>query len=967
MKKILKQQWKWITIGILTFISFFTLVGFFVIPVFIKPLLVEKLSANLHRDVFVQGVKFNPYLLSLKINDLIIKDKDGEIFVSLDEFYINLQISSAFKRSLIAKKLQIKQPYIRIIRSGDTDFNFSDLMQRERKDITPMKFSLCQIKIIDGEIFVRDGVREIEHTLTNINTAIPFLSNLPEYAENEFVFNFMAVLNGSPVSFSGKSRPFIESRQTLLHVDVQELNIPRYAPYLPLNSNMDILSGRINLRTTVSYSQRTASISHPELILLQTFLTLDSVAMKHKKEKDEFLIIPELSIHNADVNMTNRKVNVKRILTKNGSLNLKRFSDGTFNFGDIISPAGQPEQPIQPQKPWFVNIKDLQLKEFSIQNEDLMAVNPAHITLDNINILARDLTTQKEKEGQISFSSRWNQSGTVTATGSIKLSPITAGLKVLVSGVDISPMQSYFIKNPNFVVTKANFHADGRLVLDYAEESKSTIRFQGESSLSDFMSVDRPSQHTFLMWKTFLFSDTDIRYNPTEIHITKAFLDDFAVNLLIHSDGTNDIKMLLAQETGEKDHVLEQEKETPEADKGPILPVKIDTIHFQGGQFSFVDQYINPNFKSELKDIELKISGFSTEETEPADISLTGKVEGIFPMEITGKMNILPEEKYADLNLVLSGYDLPPLTPYAGKYLGYTLEKGKLYLDSEYEISGNKLDGKNQIILDQLTLGDKIESPQATSLPVKFVTDFLKNREGRIKLDIPVSGDLQDPEFEFGKVIFNSMVNLVAKVASSPISVLGNIFGRGEELEFLEFDYGTSYIDEKDIQKLNDLIMALYDHPYLRLEIEGGADSEKDRRILKLCRFLDFIKKQKLRDMVRRGMPAVPLSKIKIHLDEYEKYLEKAYRAADFPKPRNIFRLVKDISVQRMEKLLMDHIEITDEELRSLAQERASRIRDYILKSGEIDPERIFIVEPKIYPPGKDEKVKNSRVQFALK
>ncbi len=963
----MKQQWEWFAIGILAFILIFTLVGFFVMPVFIKSMLVEKLSVNLHRDVFMQGVKFNPYLLSLKINDLLIKDKDGEIFVSLDELYINLQISSAFKRSLVAKRLLIKQPYIRIVRSGNTDFNFSDLMQRERKGGAPLKFSLREAKIIDGEIFVWDGIKEGEHTLTNINITVPFLSNLPEYTEDEFIFRFMAILNGSPISLAGKSRPFTESQRTMLHINAQELNIPRYLPYLPVKGDIDILSGLLNLRTTISYFQKTASISSPEFILLQTFLTLDSVAMKHKEEEDEFLIIPELSIHNADVNMTSRKVNVKKIFTKNGSLHLRRFANGTFNFGDIILPVGQPEQPIQPQKPWFANIKDLLLKEFSVQNGDLIAAKPMHITMDSINVQARDLTTQKGKEGWISFSSRWNQTGTITARGSVKLNPITAGLKVLVYGADISPLQSYFMRNPNFVITRANFHADGDLIVDYTKGNKSTIQFRGESSLSDFLAIDQPSQHTFLTWKTFLFSGVDIRYNPSKIYMAQGLLDDFAVNLLIHPDGTNDLKMLLTQEAGEKEQIPEQEEDVRESDGGIIPPVNIDTIHFQGGQVNFVDQYINPHFKSELRDIELKISGFSTEETEPADIFLTGKVEGIFPMEITGKMNILPEEKYADLNLVLSGYDLPPLTPYAGKYLGYTLEKGKLYLDSEYEMSGNKLDGKNQIILDQLTLGDKIESPQATSLPVKFVTDFLKNREGRIKLDIPVSGNLQDPEFKFGKVIFNSVVNLAAKAASSPISVLGNIFGRGEELEFLEFDYGTAYINEKDTKKLNDLIEALYERPYVRLEIEGGAASEKDRETLRLCRFLNLLKTQKLRDVVKSGRPAVPLREVKIHLNEYEEYLEKAYRAADFRKPRNIFGLVKDISVQRMEKLLMDHLEITDEELRSLAQERANRVRDYILSSGEIDPERIFIVEPKIYPPGEDEKVKNSRVQFALK
>ncbi len=839
MGKKLKQRWKWATLGILIGILIFTLTGFLAAPVFIKSIVIRKLSEGLQREVLIQGVKVNPYFPSLKIHNLVIKDNDGKTFVSFNELFIHVRLFSLLKRAFVFKKLYLKQPYIRVVRNGETRFDFSNLTSGKSKGTPLLRFSFHDAKIIDGKVFA--------------------------------------------------------------------------------------------------------------------------------EEKDAFLILPEVSVYDADINITRQEISVKKISTSNGSLRVRRSPDGTFNFHTIIPPAKQPEQPVRRQQPWQVTIKDFRIKEFTTQYEDLAMVNPVAITLDHINLHARGLTTQKGKKGRISFSSQWNKGGMVTAKGGIQLNPLITVLKTSAREVDISPLQPYGIKNQDLAITRANFHADGRLTLDYRKRRKSMMRFRGESSLSGFRSIDQPSQHDFLAWSTFLLSGADIRYNPTKIHAEGAFLDNFVANVLVHSDGTSDLQMLLTQGTDGDGQPLKQEAEAPESYKEFIPPIKIDTVSFQNGQVNFIDRYIDPHFKSELRDIRLKVSGLSTEEIKPAHIFLTGEIEGIFPLEITGKVNLLPEGTYANVNVVVRGYDLPFLTPYAGKYLGYTIEKGKLYLDLKYEVSENKLDGENQIVLDQFSLGEKVESPQATSLPVRFVTNFLKDREGKIKINLPVSGDVSDPHFGFGETIFRSIVNLVTKVAASPFAMLGNIFGGGGELNYLEFDHGTSWLDEKNMQKLNDLIVALYEHPYLRLEIEGGVDPENDREALALCRFIDLIKTQKLNDMVKRGGPAVPLREVKIHVDEYEKYLKKAYMAADFPKPRNIFGLVKDIPAQEMKKLLMYHIEITDDDLRSLAQARANVVRDYILKSEKLDPGRIFIIEPKIYPAGEDEKGKKSHVQFALR
>ena len=385
------------------------------------------------------------------------------------------------------------------------------------------------------------------------------------------------------------------------------------------------------------------------------------------------------------------------------------------------------------------------------------------------------------------------------------------------------------------------------------------------------------------------------------------------------------------------------------------------------GPSTFSDHYIKPNYSANFLEVGGRVSGLSSEETKMADVDLKGKLDNYAPLEISGKINPLSDDLYVDLKVDFKDMDLSPVTPYSGRYAGYTIEKGKLSLNLHYLIVKKKLDAQNRVFLDQFTLGDKVNSPDATKLPVKLAIALLKNRKGEIDLNLPVTGNLDDPKFSLGSVIIKIIVNLLAKAATSPFALLGAIFGGGEELSYLDFDYGSFALSEPGIKKLDTLIKALNDRPALKLEIEGHVDLEKDKEGLRQYLFNKKIKAQKLKEMVKSGMAAVSVDDVKIEKDEYSKYLKMAYKAEKFPKPRNIIGIAKDLPVPEMEKLMLTHIEVKDDDLRLLASQRALAVKDYILKSKQVEPERIFLVEPKTLQPEKKEKLRDSRVDFRLK
>ncbi len=211
------------------------------------------------------------------------------------------------------------------------------------------------------------------------------------------------------------------------------------------------------------------------------------------------------------------------------------------------------------------------------------------------------------------------------------------------------------------------------------------------------------------------------------------------------------------------------------------------------------------------------------------------------------------------------------------------------------------------------------------------------------------------------------VVNLLSKAATAPFALLGSLIGGGEELGYVEFDYGKAALGEENLKKIDVLTKALSDRPALKIDLEGYVDAEQDLEAMKKAAFDRKLKVQKLDDVVSGDKKTVKLEEVVIREAEYEKYLKKAYDAEKFPKPRNFIGLAKKLPVPEMEKLIYTHLEVKDDDLRLLAGQRAMNARDAILASGDVTADRIFIVESKYLAPPVKETLRKSRVDFHLK
>ena len=347
--------------------------------------------------------------------------------------------------------------------------------------------------------------------------------------------------------------------------------------------------------------------------------------------------------------------------------------------------------------------------------------------------------------------------------------------------------------------------------------------------------------------------------------------------------------------------------------------------------------------------------------TPPAELVLQGKLDENSPVDIGGTINPLTPVAFLDIKAKANGVELTHLSPYSGKYAGYPITSGQLNVDVHYQLDQRKLTADNHIFITQLTFGDRIEGPGVSHLPVKLAVALLKDADGNIDVNLPVSGSLDDPQFSMGGLIWHAIGNLLARAVTSPFRLLASIGGGSHpDLGYVEFAPGSSVLDAGAQTRLDQLVKLLQSKPSLTLDITGRIDPDMDESGLRKVMVDDLIHQAKADDDGKKEDPAT----LKLTPDEYEHYLEHVYKHTKFPKPKNMIGLTKSQPPEEMHQLLEANMPVDAAALKQLAEHRAQAVQAWL--KGKLDDKRMAMQPPKLDAKGIEDKGKTTRVDFGL-
>lgn len=406
-----------------------------------------------------------------------------------------------------------------------------------------------------------------------------------------------------------------------------------------------------------------------------------------------------------------------------------------------------------------------------------------------------------------------------------------------VERVTLAPFSPYLNRNTRLKLSKGEASVAGRAKFSTAAYTPEALRFEGNAAVRDLELIDETTQTPFAQWAELSSQDLKITQGADGLNIVLAdlLLDQPRGKLIIGEDGTVNLTQIgKLDASGTPTQAVKPAQAAPAPiDVEKQVRVKVDRLQVTGGDVEFADLSLRPQFGTRVSNLSGLIVGLSTEPSSRAEVSMEGKVDEFGLARLSGNLSPLGATEYTDLKAIFRNLEMKNLTPYSGKFAGRKIESGKLSLDLEYKIVARKLKGENQVIIDNLTLGERVDSKDATSLPLDLAIALLSDSKGVIDLGLPVQGSLDDPQFSFGGLVWKTIVNVLTKIATAPFRALGALLGgSGEEFESVIFEPGEARLLPPEREKLAKLAKALEQRPQLKLAIEGRFDKERDREAL---------------------------------------------------------------------------------------------------------------------------------------
>lgn len=658
-----------------------------------------------------------------------------------------------------------------------------------------------------------------------------------------------------------------------------------------------------------------------------------------------------------------------------------------------VTPSGTPGMPSAP--PPRIAVAELRCTQCAIAVTDQGVQPSSRIQLSQADLTVRQASTDLGHFMSFALNTRAQGKGQIRLSGEVRPQPLSLSGQLGITQLDLRAVQPYIEPHVNIALAGALANAQGRFNLNLPldnDVARLDARYQGQASLAEVRVQDSVNDADFLRWKLLSANGVDIAWKNQALNadLGRIALQDFYGRVIINPNGRLNLADIASRGAGQEARSLTTPQAAPgtatppmasdpttSAASGPIAPrpdtvaaapeaaasapppkLRWQHITLSKGRVDFTDNFVKPNYSARLTRIDGDISAVASSQPEPARVRISGAVDDGAPLEITGQLHPLGPRLYTDIQGSAKGIELTRLSPYAGRYAGYAIDKGTLSLTVHYKVDQGRLEAQNQIFLDQLTFGDKVDSPDATKLPVQLAISLLKNSRGEIDISLPVSGSLDDPQFSIGGIIWKVLTNLLTKAITAPFSLLAG--GGSDELGTVPFEPGSAELGEAARQRLDTLAAKLKDKPSLKLEATGRADASVDA---------EGLRERYVRNLMRAAKAKAtgqPLPEVRIADEERTQWLTAAYKAADIKKPRNLIGLAKSLPPSEMEALLKASAPSGDTALKVLADRRGDRVKAYL--ADKLPPERVLLTASRLGRQGlaDDDKASGARVQFAI-
>lgn len=556
------------------------------------------------------------------------------------------------------------------------------------------------------------------------------------------------------------------------------------------------------------------------------------------------------------------------------------------------------------------------------------------LSLSNFMITIDQLTNTKDIKNMLNLSFDTPTKGNLSLSSDIILTPFSADGDLKIEDLTIVPYKNYIKDFINLDIKSTDLNTTAAFKI-----TDNTQKIDADITLLDVSLYHEISKEQLLDFDTLDIKK--IHYTNDNLVIDEIILDTFITQFKINKDQTTNIDQLIVEnkKTIPVNEASEQEKEKKS------FQYYVKSLELKNGKALYSDHQLPLKFDTNIHTLRAKVEALSSK-NEETTIVLKGIVEKYGVASIKAKSILSNFKDKTDVTIDFENLDVRSFSPYSGKFIGQKIQDGKLWLKLNYKIKDSQLLSTNNIKLKNLTLGDDVESPEAMSLPVGLAIALLEDSDGLIDVDVPITGDMANPEFELSGVIWKTLGNIVTNIVTAPFSFLGSLLGLdSDELGKVDFHFASATINPPQKEKLDKLIGVLEQKEALVITLEPSYDEENDSRVLK---------QRKFRQMTKSDNRDETIQKLYIKKFGQEKY--------DI--------VSKDETIEDIITTLGDEIqstiEVSKNELESLAKQRVLNLQEYFV-TNKLTLDRIQIKNEIIENDSSSDEVFTLQLQLNIK
>ena len=903
--------------------------------------------------------------LNIVFEKLRIKPKNGfQDVLNINKAYINNAQIFPFSQKVQIEKVGIDGLALDVKRNTDAKIDWMQYIQTNFPQMQPSQKKQTQeptkpwdLKIKEvtleniGATFQDNHIKP--HVTTTLNTLNLYAQDITLEGSKPFHYEMNLKLNDTFLcqSTGEITHKNLQVRSSTL---CNGFEITHYNPYIDDIAKKSLQKYDIDLQKAM-FGFKVDLQLHKEnnttiaIDLNNTNLILSDLLIAKKSTHEKLIELKSIDLLGLNYTSLNNTVQLNEFAIHNLHLLPKRYKNNLLNISDLIvakkSTEKQTKQTNETStQPLRAQLKHFHLDDAKVSFQDQKLPKSTTTTLDKIQLNAYNIDIAKKTWLNYALSLRINKQGYIKSKGKIQHTPLKQKGDLNIEHISLKEITPYLQEKAFVSIDDGSFSLKAKTLYNVSQ-TKPDLQLNGSFLLQQLYVVDSRDKSSLVSLSDLALNKITFELFPNRLYVDEVDVGSFYLDVLVDKNKKLNFVKLLKDTNATKQNTQTATEIKKDNSKEKPFPLKIAKVKIKEGNMKFADLSIPIEFRTLIHNLHGDIYSISNMPGETTYVDLVGDVDKYGSTKLKGSLNGSNPKEFTDLDFYFKNLELNALSGYSASFAGYEIDSGKLYLDLGYKINNSELLGENSIIIKNITLGKEIEDENVTKLPLGFVIALLEDSNGVIDIDMPVEGNVDDPDFKYGALVFKTLGNLIAKAVLSPFQFLGSMMGiDGEELEYAEFEAGKSDILPTEREKLDNIAKMMLKRPKISLSLAPTYDTTLDKKALQLEKLISLVVQKSgisNRDEHINAMTIDMLEDIYDDIkddDKVQKLKEKLQK--EYTQNEDAFHRAY---LNALLKLTISIQNVNENELALLAKTRVQKIQTYLHLTKQVPQERLLI------------------------